>query len=87
MIDNVLVIYDMFGDVPMQFYLISKEKHSEIFNDALSADGIIINVNNQDGDAGEKLQDWLNSNEESCLFDKDGIIPPNTKLVHFGFAC
>jgi hypothetical protein len=87
MIDNVLVIYDMFGDVEMEFYLISKEKHPEIFNDALNSDGIIINVNNQDGDAGEKLQDFLNSNGESCLFDKNILIPANTKLVHFGFAC
>jgi len=86
---NVLVVYDSFGDAPMQYYLISKEKHGEIFQSAIEADGIYINLNSEDGDACERLNDWLwlSENSEKCIFDKNEVIPNATKLVHTGFAC
>ena len=85
--ENLLVVYDFFGDIPTVFYLINKKKFPDIWDFVIQSEGIYINSTNQT-DACDKFNEWLNENDESCIFDysKD-LIPNNTMIIKTGFIC
>ena len=86
--ENVLVVYDCFGDSPLSFYLINKKTNPEIFDIAIESDGIYINSNNKDGDASEKLNYWIEERGNECIFDyATDLIPANTRIIKTGFMC
>jgi hypothetical protein len=85
--EYILLFYDSFGDAPFGYYLISKDKHPDIFNIAIDAYGSYINLNKKD-EACEIVNEWLEKEGENWVFDfnKD-IIPNNTILIKTSFAC
>ena len=85
--ENALVVYDFFGDMPTLFYLIQKDKFPEIWDFVIQSEGIYINSNNQT-DACDKFNEWLNKHGEICIFDySKAVIPANTRIINTGFIC
>ena len=87
--EYILLLYDYFGDAPFEYYLISKDKHPDIFNIAIDADGNYINLmGNKNDEACEIITEWLEKEGENCVFNyTEDVIPPNTRLIKTGFAC